>query len=479
MSGRLPDSGEPAAARTEGGAAVSYYEPEPGSDSFVDGTTGRYLVLFAEDTTKAGVKALGEAMGLSVATVSAEGKELEAEEAVLFDKLGVAVVNAPPEQIEEAGVSTLESGAIIAVEPERIVHAIEATPFARAPAQVGNGALAPPAQLPPAPLAAPAGVRSAEYLQGYRDAVLHLTTPPEALAAEASLAPAAVVDESQATWGLQVVKAVNSCRTGRGIRLAVLDTGFDLGHADFAGRTIRSQSFVPAQEVQDLHGHGTHCIGTAMGPKCPRGVVPRYGVAHRAEVYAGKVLSNAGSGSDSQILAGINWAVANKCAVISMSLGARAQVGQSFSQVFEAVALRASEAGALIVAAAGNDSRRPLVISPVSHPANCPSIVAVAALDSSTAIASFSNRGINPIGGQVDVAGPGVDVFSSWPMPTRYRRLNGTSMATPHAAGVAALLAEANPAVRGAALGRLLTATALRLASLPSADVGAGIVQAP
>ena len=102
----------------------------------------------------------------------------------------------------------------------------------------------------------------------------------------------------------------------------------------------------------------------------------------------------------------------------------------------------------------------------------------MAALDPNLRVASFSNRGLNPDGGQVDVAGPGVDVYSSWPMPTRYRTISGTSMATPHAAGVAAQLAEANPEARGAALGRLLVATARRL-DVSSADVGSGIVQAP
>jgi subtilisin len=105
--------------------------------------------------------------------------------------------------------------------------------------------------------------------------------------------------------------------------------------------------------------------------------------------------------------------------------------------------------------------------------------MAVAAIDVAGAIAPFSNRGTNPEGGQVDVAAPGVDVYSSWPLPQRYRRLNGTSMACPHVAGVAALLAEANPGVRGAALARLVTGTARRLANLSSADVGAGLVQAP
>ena len=197
-----------------------------------------------------------------------------------------------------------------------------------------------------------------------------------------------------------------------------------------------------------------------------------------AEIYAGKVLSNAGSGSDTGILAGIEWAIRNKCAVVSMSLGAPAAPGQPFSQVYEAVALRAQAKGTLIVAAAGNDSSRPGSTRPVSHPANCPSIMAVAALDSSMAVAFFSNRGINPDGGQVDIAGPGVNVFSSWPIPTRYRRLQGTSMATPHVAGIAALYAEADPAARGAALWRALVGGARRL-PIAATDVGAGLVQAP
>jgi hypothetical protein len=436
------------------------------------GTTGRSLVLFEEGEAEAGMQAVQEAVGVEVVTATGEEAAPAEGGGFLFESLGVAVVDAPPEQVAQAA----GDAAIIAIEPERIVYALEATQYA--PPQTNGQATLPQPVAPSLPVSQPGegGGRSAEYLRGYREAVLHLT---DAVASDAATAEAviAAVDESQATWGLQVTKVVNCCRTAKGIRIAVLDSGFDLQHPDFAGRSITTQSFITGQAVQDGNGHGTHCIGTAMGAKCP-GVRPRYGIAYEAEIYAGKVLSNAGSGSDTGILAGIEWAVQNKCAVISMSLGAPTRLGQAFSQVFERAARRAQERGALIVAAAGNDSTRPGDIHPVSHPANCPSIMAVAAMDVQGAIARFSNRGINPDGGQVDIAGPGVDVHSSWPLPTRYRRISGTSMATPHVAGIAGLYAEADPTARGAALGRLLTGGAQRL-SLPSSDVGAGMVQAP
>jgi subtilisin family serine protease len=133
----------------------------------------------------------------------------------------------------------------------------------------------------------------------------------------------------------------------------------------------------------------------------------------------------------------------------------------------------------LIVAAAGNDSHRPSrYIAPVGWPAAAASIMAVAAVDSDLQVASFSNGGINPRGGGVDIAGPGVSVFSSFPMPERYKRLMGTSMATPHVAGVAALWAQSDPGLRGQTLWRALERSALEI-GLPKRDVGAGLVQAP
>jgi subtilisin len=290
---------------------------------------------------------------------------------------------------------------------------------------------------------------------------------------EAALA----LSEAELTWGLQLTRAGFSRQTGAGIRVAVLDTGMDLQHPDFATRVVQSQSFVPGQTVQDGHGHGTHCIGTSCGPAAPQRL-PRYGVATGAEIFAGKVLSNQGSGADRGILAGIQWAIVNSCAVVSMSLGAPTRIGTPPSVIFEQVGQRALRAGTLIVAAAGNESDRPSIINPVGHPANCASIMAVAAVDQQLRVARFSNAGLNAQGGQVDIAAPGVSIHSTWPRPVLYNRISGTSMATPHVAGIAAQLAEANPAARGAALWALLVQTARRLPLL-ARDVGAGLVQAP
>ena len=129
--------------------------------------------------------------------------------------------------------------------------------------------------------------------------------------------------------GLIACKVPPSLRSGSGIKVAVLDTGFDLGHPDFAGRPVVSQTFV-GQPVQDLHSHGTHCIGTACGPKAPAGNTPRYGIAFRASIFVGKVLSNSGSGTGAGVLAGMNWAIANRCQVISMSLGSQSPVQAAY-----------------------------------------------------------------------------------------------------------------------------------------------------
>src|SRR5439155_7585637 len=156
-------------------------------------------------------------------------------------------------------------------------------------------------------------------------------------------------------------------------------------------------------------------------------------------------------------------------------LGARVQPGQAYSRTFEQVALRALSKGTLIIAAAGNGSdRRNGHIDPVGHPANCPSIMAVGAIDVNSAIAWFSCGTVDSTS-SVDIVGPGVDIHSSWPMPLRNKTISGTSMATPHVAGCAALIAQATGA-RDYGLWARLAQIGKRL-PLPSTDVGSGLVQ--
>jgi subtilisin len=298
------------------------------------------------------------------------------------------------------------------------------------------------------------------YLQGFRRAVetiaLDLGTERERELDE-EVDPAVV----GATWGLIACKVPPSSRTGLGIKVAVLDTGMDLGHADFAGRSFTTGTFV-GQPVQDLHGHGTHCIGTACGPKAPAGATPRYGIGYRTLIFVGKVLSNSGSGSTASVLAGMNWAIANRCPVISMSLGAQTPVQAAYTQA----GAQALAKGLLIIAAAGNAS------STTGAPANSPTIMSVASLDQNLSPSNFSNFG------KIEIAAPGRDVFSSWPRPTRYRTISGTSMATPHVAGCASLWAQTSPALRGAALWKKLQVSAKPL-PFPPSRVGKGLVQAP
>jgi subtilisin family serine protease len=424
-------------------------------------TTGRYLVLLPEEDIDAGIRALSDSIGnIGVARSgdfvanSFSAEELESPRASVFDSLGVASISLDSDQIRSLETAATNNSSILAVEPERIVYALGDDQF--------NGL-------------------SFDYLKGYRDAINHLVD--RALPATPANISATAVAENASTWGLQVTRVLESRFTGQGIRVAVLDTGFDINHPDFAGRQITSKSFIVGEDAQDVNGHGTHCIGTACGSNSPPTVPPRYGVAYNAEIFAGKVLSNRGSGGDQGILAGIEWAVASRCQVISMSLGAGTRPGDTYSRIYERAAQRALRNQTLIIAAAGNESdRRAGQINPVGYPANCPSIMAVGAITDQMGISFFSTRSINPNGGEVDIVAPGGNIFdsqiySSWPMPKRYNRISGTSMATPHVAGIAALYAEASGQT-GRALWNLLVNNAKRL-PLPPIDAGVGLVQAP
>jgi subtilisin family serine protease len=385
------------------------------------GYTGRLLAVLRHGSVRAAASALRNAAGLRVAA-STDFERARPQpgqgEALIFERLGTALLHADADQIRALAVNQPR----LLLAPERCVRA-----------------------------------RELDAVRGASDR--------------------AVADTPRATWGLEATRVLSSRYTGRGIRVAILDTGLDAQHPDFAGRTIVSRSFTGEAADGDGNGHGTFCAGVACGPLQPT-ESPRYGIASSADIYVARVLDESASGTDGNVLAGIDWAARNRCAVVSMSIGTPAAVGDSYPRVYEQAAAGAFEAGTLLIAPAGNSSQRPDRIAPVEHPADCPSILAVGAVDPSLEVAPFSNGGLNPDGGQVDLVAPGIAIASAAPRPALYQTGSGTSMAAPFVAGIAALLAEAHPAARGAALRALLLQAFLALPALPR-DVGAGLVQAP
>src|SRR5690606_35797663 len=159
---------------------------------------------------------------------------------------------------------------------------------------------------------------------------------------------------NNSTWGLVAINMPNAQYTGKNVRVCILDTGLYSAHPDFVGRSIEGKSFISGESWDsDGNGHGTHCAGTAVGNSSGDG--KRYGVAHEADIFIGKVLSDGGSGSTSGIVDAIDWALEKNCKVISMSLGSPVGVGENPSLIFERAGEKALEKGCLLIAAAGND----------------------------------------------------------------------------------------------------------------------------
>jgi subtilisin len=292
---------------------------------------------------------------------------------------------------------------------------------------------------------------SEEYVRGVRDLADLLLGQLGSAADAAPFAPAASMRDSRMlTWGLQAIglKGQNGEPTGKGVKVAVLDTGLDLEHPDFVGRVAPAncESFVAGvTSVQDGNGHGTHCCGIVAGPARPVSG-PRYAVAPDAELMVGKVMDDTGRGWDSDIFAGIQWAAQKGAQIISLSLGSSREAGERHSMPYENVAAILNQKGinVLLVAAAGNDSKREKgSVAAVSNPAACPSFMAVGAVDSSMQVADFSCAQMDNIG-LLDIAAPGVNIHSA-AIGGDYVSFDGTSMATPFVAGVAALYLQTHP----------------------------------
>ncbi|MGW0816029.1 S8 family serine peptidase [Streptomyces viridiviolaceus] len=267
--------------------------------------------------------------------------------------------------------------------------------------------------------------------------------------------------------------------TGKGVTVAVLDSGVDAGHPDLDGRIAQSRSFIAGEEVADRHGHGTHVTSTVGGSGAASEGKEK-GVAPGATLAVGKVLNDQGSGSESEIIAGMEWAARDVGAdIVSMSLGST-EPSDGTDPMAQAVNTLSRETGALFVIAAGNTGAP----SSMGSPGAADAALTVGAVDSADEAAWFTSAG--PRYGdnalKPDLSAPGVGVLAARSRLSAgsgdYTSMDGTSMATPHVAGVAALLAEKHPDWTGAQLKDALMSTSKQL-DASAYRLGAGRVSVP
>jgi subtilisin family serine protease len=257
--------------------------------------------------------------------------------------------------------------------------------------------------------------------------------------------------EAQATWGLDRIDQVDlpldtlySYRaTGLDVTAFIIDTGIRADHVEFTGRVLPGYTAISdGRGTSDCNGHGTHVSGTVGGTA--------WGVAKQVALVPVRVLDCRGSGSFSGVIAGVDWVAANprRPAVANMSLG-----GGLSSSVNAAVA-GAVASGVTMVVAAGNSNADACLSSPASEP----SALTVGATTSTDARASYSNYGYC-----LDLFAPGSSITSAWyTSPTATNTISGTSMASPHVAGAAALVLQSNPDASPAAVGSFLTSNATK-----------------
>ncbi|MFD8824945.1 S8 family serine peptidase [Streptomyces sp. NPDC059605] len=248
---------------------------------------------------------------------------------------------------------------------------------------------------------------------------------------------------------------------GTGVKIAVVDTGIDATHPDLAGKVVAERNFSGSPDAKDRVGHGTHVASTAAGTGAKDARFK--GVAPGARLINAKVLDDRGSGEDSGILAGVDWAVAQGADIINMSLGSPDTSG--IDPLEAQVNKLSAEKGVLFAVAAGNSGPgRGTVASPGSADA----ALTVGAVDDNDLIAEFSSVGPRIGDGAVkpDITAPGVDITAAAATgtpdqnPAGYTSMSGTSMATPHVAGAAAILKQKNPTWTGAQIKAALTGSA-------------------
>lgn len=231
-------------------------------------------------------------------------------------------------------------------------------------------------------------------------------------------------------WGVTLLKCPDVWKSnkGKGVKVAILDTGVKANHPDFVGRIAGTKDFTGSRTgPDDVQGHGTHCVGRVSGGNHWPGVAPE------ATIFSYKVLDDRGSGSVVGIAKGIDQCVTDDVDVASLSLG-----GPSPDSFIPPALARAEAAGVIVIAAAGNEGPND---GTVGYPGGYGKVIAVAAVDDNKQVAVFSSRGT-----AVFVAAPGVGIKSQY-KNGGYATMSGTSMACPHVAGIAALWVAANQQV--------------------------------
>ncbi|MEV6235475.1 S8 family serine peptidase [Lentzea sp. NPDC051838] len=266
--------------------------------------------------------------------------------------------------------------------------------------------------------------------------------------------------------------------TGKNTKVAVLDTGIEPSHPDLTDAVIEAKDFTgSASGTVDKHGHGTHVASIVTGDH-----TTYQGVAPDTKLLVGKVLSDAGSGTESGIIAGMEWAASNGAQVINMSLGSDAP-SDGTDPLSQAVNALTARTGALFVIAAGNSGKTP------GSPAAADAALTVGAVDQADALADFSSRGprLRDNAVKPEITAPGVEIVAALakdsmisrrlpPVGEDHVALSGTSMATPHVAGAAAILAGQHPDWKAPQLKAALMGSAKPNPALSVFEQGAGRV---
>lgn len=262
--------------------------------------------------------------------------------------------------------------------------------------------------------------------------------------------------------------------TGKGVRVAVLDTGIDTEHPDLkvAGGVCTAAVCASKVPYDDNFGHGTHVAGIIAAQQNNKGII---GLAPNVQLYAIKSLNNKGNGSSAQITKGVEWAIQNKIDILNLSLSI-----SEHDRPLELMLKKAYDNGMVIVSAAGNEGGTGQMDT-MTYPGKYASVIAVGAVNNS--LTRDENSSIGPT---LELAAPGLDIYSTYPkelddwdyVVDGYRQLSGTSMAAPHVSGVLALYKEQHPGLSNVKLREILQSTAKDLGKAGRDELyGFGLVQ--